>query len=229
MMNTLAFQTIIVTGEDAESFLQGQFTCDMTKVTNELSLGAYCDAKGRMLSNFWIDRTESGFCLIIPAEVAEITANTLKKYGAFSKVHIDIHQAALDGLQTNRLSYIEQGLAFIVAATSQLFTPQMINWEKHGGVSFEKGCYLGQEIVARTQHLGKLKRHLHQFSGNSMIQACAGDKIVNPKNEAIGVVCDCVIKDDQITGLAVIHDSALSDRLILNDCELILFDTQQRK
>ncbi|MEO8411883.1 MAG: tRNA-modifying protein YgfZ, partial [Propionivibrio sp.] len=41
--------------------------------------------------------------------------------------------------------------------------PQMVNFDKIGGVSFHKGCYPGQEIVARTQYLGKVKRHLYRI------------------------------------------------------------------
>ncbi len=52
----------------------------------------------------------------------------------------------------------------IVAATSDMFVPQMINFELVGGVSFSKGCYPGQEIVARSQYRGTLKRRMHRFT-----------------------------------------------------------------
>lgn len=48
----------------------------------------------------------------------------------------------------------------IVPATAELFVPQMLNFEVVGGVNFKKGCYPGQEIVARSQYLGKLKRRM---------------------------------------------------------------------
>jgi tRNA-modifying protein YgfZ len=55
---------------------------------------------------------------------------------------------------------IQAGLTIIRQATQEEFVPQMVNFDKIGGVSFQKGCYPGQEIVARTQYLGKVKRHL---------------------------------------------------------------------
>ena len=222
MTNTLEFHTITITGEDALKFLQGQLTCDVVQVGLSPSLGAYCDHKGRVLANFWIQQIADSYSLIVAASIAEATLTTLKKYGTFSKVDIDSSAECPPTINTNRLNYIEQGMAFIVAETSLLFTPQMLNWEQFGGVSFDKGCYLGQEIVARTQHLGKLKRHLHHFESNSAIVAAAGDKVVNPKNESIGVVCDSMIKGDKLVGLAVLHDNALSERLILNDSDLKL-------
>lgn len=59
-----------------------------------------------------------------------------------------------------RLQEIHAGLPHVVQGTQELFVPQMINFEVVGGVNFRKGCYPGQEIVARSQYLGKLKRRM---------------------------------------------------------------------
>jgi folate-binding protein YgfZ len=55
---------------------------------------------------------------------------------------------------------IRAGVPVITAPTSDLFVPQAANWDALGGISFQKGCYAGQEIVARTQYLGRLKERL---------------------------------------------------------------------
>ncbi|HEX4763369.1 MAG TPA: folate-binding protein [Usitatibacter sp.] len=55
---------------------------------------------------------------------------------------------------------IQAGIPTIVAATQEAFVPQMANFDLVGGVSFRKGCYPGQEIVARTQYRGILKRRM---------------------------------------------------------------------
>ncbi|HVL75351.1 MAG TPA: folate-binding protein [Noviherbaspirillum sp.] len=59
-----------------------------------------------------------------------------------------------------RRADIEAGVPQVVAQTQELFVPQMINFELVDGVSFKKGCYPGQEIVARSQYLGKQKRRM---------------------------------------------------------------------
>lgn len=56
---------------------------------------------------------------------------------------------------------IQAGIPVIYNATQEEFIPQMVNFELIGGVNFRKGCYPGQEIVARTQHLGKTKRRMY--------------------------------------------------------------------
>ena len=58
---------------------------------------------------------------------------------------------------------IAEGLPQVFAATSEQFIPQMLNVDLIDGVSFTKGCYTGQEIVARTHHLGRVKRRAMRF------------------------------------------------------------------
>jgi len=62
-----------------------------------------------------------------------------------------------------RLADIRAGLAQVYAATSELFVPQMLNLDLTDGISFTKGCFTGQEIVARTQHLGRIKRRMFRL------------------------------------------------------------------
>jgi tRNA-modifying protein YgfZ len=62
-----------------------------------------------------------------------------------------------------RLADIRAGLPQVYAATSEAFVAQMLNLDLLDGISFTKGCYTGQEIIARTQHLGKIKRRLSRL------------------------------------------------------------------
>lgn len=77
------------------------------------------------------------------------------------------------GLNAWRLRDIADGLPRIVAATQEQFIPQMVNFEAVGGVSFKKGCYPGQEIVARTQYLGKIKRRMYRVGVDALTTAGA--------------------------------------------------------
>src|SRR5262245_4411829 len=88
--------------------------------------------------------------------------------------------AALGGLERAdaalwRWLDIRAGLPLITAATQDQLVPQMANLELLGGVSFDKGCYTGQEIVARAQHLGRVKRRM--FLANAPVAARAGDAL----------------------------------------------------
>ncbi len=76
---------------------------------------------------------------------------------------------------------IQQGIVSILPGTQDAFVPQMANFELVGGVSFKKGCYPGQEIVARTQYRGILKRRM--VLAHCTIAAAPGDKLYS---EAFG-------------------------------------------
>ena len=64
---------------------------------------------------------------------------------------------------------ILSGIPWLSAATSEEYIPQMLNLDKLGGISFNKGCYTGQEIVARTHYLGKAKREMVLAECNTAI------------------------------------------------------------
>lgn len=66
------------------------------------------------------------------------------------------------GTSAWQLAMIRAGIPLITASTQEEFVAQMLNYEVIGGVNFQKGCYPGQEIVARTQYLGKLKKRMYR-------------------------------------------------------------------
>ena len=69
-----------------------------------------------------------------------------------------------DGIERNwRLGDIRDGQPQVYAATCESFVAQMLNLDLIGGISFSKGCYTGQEIIARTQHLGRIKRRMSRL------------------------------------------------------------------
>lgn len=72
---------------------------------------------------------------------------------------------------------IRAGIPVITPATREEFVPQMVNLDSIGGISFEKGCYPGQEIVARTRYLGKIKRRMYRAHILSKLPLEAGDEL----------------------------------------------------
>lgn len=99
---------------------------------------------------------------------------------------------------------IDAGIAWVTQATQEQFVPQMANMEIIGAVSFKKGCYPGQEIVARTQYLGKLKRRL--FKARLTQFAAVGSKLFSPElpDQSIGMVAAiCQVEDSKYEALVV--------------------------
>jgi hypothetical protein len=86
-----------------------------------------------------------------------------------------------------RLALIHAGIPTIEAATAEKYTPHMLNLDCLGAISFSKGCYTGQEVVARTEHLGRSKRRLMHFR-TDVPGVTAGDKLSHDGREVGEVV-----------------------------------------
>lgn len=102
-----------------------------------------------------------------------------------------------------RLLDIRAGLPVVVAATSESFIPQMLNLDLLDAISFTKGCYVGQEIVARTQNLGRIKRRMYRFRAAGHDDLEPGATIYGPEN-ATGKVVAVAQAGDHVELTAVI-------------------------
>ena len=81
---------------------------------------------------------------------------------------------------------VRDGFAWVDETSTDSFIPQMFNLHAIEGISFEKGCYLGQEIVARLQYRGKLTKRLHR--GRSDHATNTGDSLFNKEQKSVGTI-----------------------------------------
>ncbi len=103
------------------------------------------------------------------------------------------------------------GIPHITQATQEQFLPQALNLEKLGAVSFSKGCYLGQEIIARTQHRGKLKRKLIRMNWQGPSAPLPGEAIRTSDGLLLGQV---IIAADQPAAEKPSSNVSLSGNLL---------------
>ncbi len=98
-----------------------------------------------------------------------------------------------------RRNEICHGISWLGRASSERFLPQMLGLDVIGAVSFSKGCYPGQEIVARTRYLGKVKRHpvLLQLEGRTKLRAGDSCFVLGNGQEAAASVIDVVCPPGQ--------------------------------
>lgn len=112
------------------------------------------------------------------------------------------------------LNTIVTNIPMIHAETINLFTPHQLNLPALNAVSFNKGCYTGQEIVARTEYLGKLKQHLYHATVSIPVQPSPNEKVFisieNNETQEIGTIINTALNDnDEIHILAVLQDNSL--------------------
>jgi len=130
-------------------------------------------------------QTESGYVIRVSSDkfvLSLIPASAEQVWLALASSATPVGAPVWDGLRLNA------GIPMITAATQDQFVPQMVNLEVIGGVSFQKGCYTGQEIVARSQYLGKLKRRM--FLAHVDSEAAPGDSLYSADmdGQATGMV-----------------------------------------
>lgn len=163
-----------------------------------------------------VDQVCSGVdWLVIKVPAAKPRFLLIAEQGKMQSWQSRLSQAfPLQGPDAWRQQNIEAGLAQVYTQTRDLFTPQMLNYPQLNAVSFQKGCYIGQEIIARTHYLGKVKRHLQQLSVMSSVIPRPGDKLWTVEDQEAGIVVDAVQKGaGECELLAVIQDTALSDAI----------------
>lgn len=142
---------------------------------------------------------------------AELWARASEADAVRERLAAQLPQAQLDAWL---LAQIRAGVGQVVAETRELFIPQMINLQALGGVSFKKGCYTGQEIVARMQYLGKLKRRLHRLvaDGDSADIPAPGLEVYSPVHgSSVGEIVLAARADAGFELLAVLQEDAAAD------------------
>lgn len=259
---------IAFTGQDAANFLQGQVTCDVLAIEqNNSTLGALCNPKGRVISNFQLTNTGDSYLMLVPREMAELVIKRLKVFVFRSKVSIDdvsdklncfacssdipnaLHETlsastnipiagatdlqkiicsnqhaqsiqANEGIKISsshdwQLELTAACYPEITLATTELFIPQMLNLDLLNAISFQKGCYTGQEIIARMHYKGSVKRRLVSYTSNK--QHLAGDEIhqLNIDNSIGTIISSLSTDDSQFFGLAVLKVNTPYDTAII--------------
>ena len=113
------------------------------------------------------------------------------------------------------LAEIRLGIPTITTATADRYIPQMLNLERLDAISFDKGCYPGQEVIARVQHLGSVKRRMRRYSIDGATLPSAGTAILTGTGDAAGEVIRAARAGAGIEVLAVVDQSARTGPLLL--------------
>ena len=148
---------IVVEGKDSIDFLQGQISTDVSKQeTEKIDRSAICNLKGRVIASFLCKKISNDqFHLITHQSVVKKLVDTLKKYAVFSKVSINEgDENVIDYIDDEawKNSIIDNFDPEIYSENSEKYTPQELGYDKNGRIDFKKGCFTGQEIIARMHY-----------------------------------------------------------------------------
>jgi hypothetical protein len=201
----LTLAAIGVIGPDAAVFVQSQLTMDVDSLSEGLLRpGAWCRPDGRVAATVLVARQEGRCWIVLPAGNAQAIAGKLRMFSIGRQVEIQSNRAAVPGEHDGAMALefdrdrrlcvedaaapeplpgdwlrrdIALGMPWLVEETQGRFLPQMLGLEALGGLSYAKGCYPGQEVIARVHYRGRVTRRTARFE-----LAC--DEVPEPGAEA---------------------------------------------
>jgi folate-binding protein YgfZ len=210
-------------GPDATAFLQGQLSNDVEALeVGVTQLAGYHNPQGRVIALLRLARVAPTEVLaLLPQDLAATVAQRLRRYVLRSKLTLDLLDAPAIAAATatlpagmattrSRPADIAAGLPQVYAATSEQFVAQMLNLDCIGAVSFGKGCYTGQEVIARAHYRGRVKRRMQRFVTMAAVaDACAAPPLVPgagvrlPDGRRLDIVDAAARADGRVEFLAV--------------------------
>jgi len=150
------------------------------------AMNTYFGANNLPQQPYELKTLEQATIIRLPGIVARYQIYTTDEHATKIWKALSAHSQPADKAQWDYWE-IQAGIPDIALATQEAFVPQMINLDALDGINFKKGCYTGQEIVARTHYLGKVKRRIQLAHLNSEQAPQIGDDI-NSNNEIVGKV-----------------------------------------
>ena len=206
-------------GADARKFLQGQLSNDVNALGgDELMLAGLHNPQGRVLALLRLAAPAPDHIVaLLPAELAENAGAVLRRYVLRAKVIIgpEISAAALAELSArmpavaalldshSRARNIAAGIPQVYLSSSGEFVAQMLNLDCIGAISFSKGCYTGQEIIARSHYRGRTKRRMQRFVSAGTVALAAGDVVQLSDGRSARIVDAIALADGRTEFLAV--------------------------
>ncbi len=153
--------------------------------------GSSPDAGWRQGDILWTTgASPDSFEACVPATAADAFETRMTELGA-ERVAEEAYQ----------LLEIKAGIGHVTGATSGEFLPQMLNFQATGRVSFTKGCYTGQEVVARMHYRGKVKRPMALASADASEDLQPGDSIIDVNGKTVGTIVNAARDGDGLCWL----------------------------
>ena len=217
---------IQISGIDSAEFLQGQITNDINLASNDKFIdSAICNVQGRVISLFMVRKDAEGFQIIIDSSLSGKMLHHLKKYAVFFKTEMTIIDTIPKDLvlvsdQEWAKDCIEKGKVELNDDLSEKFTPHELNYHNNEIINFQKGCFTGQEVIARMHYRGKLKFALARFKTKSPSSLIRGGLLTNHMGKNIGQVL-MFVKNEGLMSLK--NDSHLENDIYTDEKEKINF------
>ena len=195
---------------------------NIRNISREIVCYGLINAEHTLVQHLCLPDTNNSLCQSKDVTVLRLSQNRSEIFGnatAMSGIK-SILDENTEKIASNiwRKLDIESGWPSILPETQDLFVPQMVNLEKLGGISFKKGCYPGQEIVARMQYRGMLKRTMYRISAIEG-KAKPGD-IILQNDVPVGQIVNSELEGKGFIALAVLQSGTINTGLMINGYDI---------
>lgn len=192
------------------------FKASLSAADGWILLGASGATLPSLLQHFWpaLDSQPHGvqqntYGCLLTLDISDTFELWLQPNSAAAVIEHLLPHVQLQSAEQGLARYLGAGIGRVLPQTRELFIPQMLNLQKLAGISFTKGCYTGQEIIARMQYLGKLKRHMQVIAFSAESAPVPGTHLYSAdKTGEVGELVEAVsIADGRYLALAVLEDN----------------------
>lgn len=230
LMNSQHSLSILqITGTDAQTYLQNLITADIAQLQEaHWIIAAFCSPQGKVQAMLRIAKIAQEYFVIVPEMLSQALYQRFKLFSLNRSIQLQLRpDLALEALSTNNnnaqlqthclqlggisgfsaLDNIKSQFAQILPATQDQFLPQMLGLEQNGGLSYTKGCYIGQEVIARAQSRAPVRKHLCCIRSQTPQEKAltAGERLYCENQPAASII-ESALEQDYLIALAVVQD-----------------------
>ena len=194
-MSKVQWDQWVFSGDDVFDFLQGQLACDLHQLQKDHWMySAWHNYQGRVQSTLWVGYQNDCWTLYVPSLVSERLYQANRSVFALSRIVVErhdipwsVHVSSKKGAQVasedihhkneSMVHWLRHGWFVFCEDLFEKYTPHMLSLTSiDQAISFRKGCFVGQESIARTEHLGSVKRraYLVAYEQGLSLDMCSG-------------------------------------------------------
>lgn len=210
------FSRIAVSVDERSDAIRGYFGPDLPTQALGLTVVGACMRMGDIILLRSADRLVQGL---------DVAAGSAAEAGGEDDATKILARAGAGSEDDWRALELIDGHLAVESAESEQFTPQALNYDRSGRVAFDKGCYTGQEVVARLHYKGRAKQRLQVFRSGTSGAASApevGAAILDSSGKAVGEILrtEVLARKEVIVAALLRHDEARNDLRLIDGREL---------
>lgn len=238
------FSIITVSDLNSKTFLQNLCTANLNEITkNTWQISAFCTPQGKTQAIFALGAlSENNYLILCPEPLSAFLLTTWQRFTLNQNIQLDKKNLNIHPLE-NKEKHIElqennlyiSGLGdltmqalilhkfpYLTPEIQGKYLPQFFNLEENGGLSYQKGCYIGQEAIARAHYKSTINRHLYCLYSEQALHLSSGD-FLQQDGQNLATIIQSAPYQNGTLALVIAHDHAVEKPLQRENVNFTLY------